>query len=148
MQPAPNRGASAGGHGGIKRVDVKGHISRMIAHNSAGARHGCRNTTFVHLARVDHIDAEVIFGCGANADLHRTPGVHQPGFHRLVKHGAVINPRQIIIGPQIGMRIKMDHCKGTKFFSIGPEDRKSDIVIAPQSDAACPGPKDFGDMRG
>ena len=102
----------------------------------------------MHLAGVDDVKAEVVFGGGADADLHRPRGVHEAGFHRLVHHRAVVDPGQVVVGPEVGVRVEMDDRQRAEPVGIGAQDRQGDVVVAAQRDAARPCGEDACDVTG
>ena len=83
-------------------------------------------------ARIDIGHAAVIIAFGTDPDLHRTGDINQPQLDRFVHKCAVVDPVHIVVGPKIGMGIKLDHRQRPVFRSIGPQDRQGDKVIAAQ----------------
>ena len=147
-QSAPDRGAGTGCEGGIERVNVEGDVGGPVADDLLCAGDRPCGALFVHRAGVDIFDTEIVITMGADADLNRAFGVHQPGFHRLVHEGAVVDPVHVIIGPEVGVGIEMYHTHRAILGGIGAQDRQGDEVIAAKSDRARICVQDACDMVG
>ena len=70
MQSAPDRGARAGGNRWVKRIYIERYISRLITDNGFRLGHGGGGADFVHLARINEPDTQIIIGGGADTDLN------------------------------------------------------------------------------
>lgn len=136
VQP-PDRRAGAGCSRGIKAINVEGDIGGWSPTMSR-AMATAWAVLFMHGARVDILHAEIVIALRADADLHRGCGIDHSGFHGLVEEGAVVDAGHIVIGPQVGMSVEMDHRHRPVFLGIGAQDRQGDEVIAAKGDGACP----------
>ncbi len=100
----------------------------------------------MHLARVDDVDAQRVVILRANADLNGPFRVDQPLLHGLVKHGAVINPAHVIIGPCVGVGVKLQQRQRPVFFGVSPQDREGDVMVPPQHQRGRALVQNAGDM--
>ena len=101
----------------------------------------------MHAGRIDDMHASVIIILGANADLNRAFYIHNPLFHSLVKHSAMIHTRQIIIRPSVGMGVKLDQGQGAKFLRIGPQNWEGDVMISAKGQNPWPLSQNTRNMR-
>ncbi|EKD59707.1 MAG: hypothetical protein ACD_54C01181G0003 [uncultured bacterium] len=120
----------------------------MIGHDILDLGNRSGGAVFMQPAGVDDVEAKVVFRRGADADLHRAFGIDIAQLDRLIHHGAVVDAGHVVIWPQIGMRVEMDHRERAEFLGIGAQDRQGDVVIATQSDAARACTQDLADMGG
>ncbi len=145
-KPAGHGRAGAGREGRIEAVDIEAEITARIAHDPAHLLGHRGRPRRMHRGCVDDVHAKRIGIGGANADLNRTRRLYQPLLHRLVEHGAVIDPAHVVIGPGIGVGIELDQRKGAVFRRMGPQDGEGDVMIPPKAQRRRTGPDNFCHM--
>ena len=136
MQPTPDGRAGAGGEGRIKRVDVEGQVDRIVTHYLANAGGDGGGALLMHAASIQIVHPQIVVAFGADTDLDRARGIHHPGLDRLVHEGSMVDPAHVVILPEVGMRIELNHRQGAVFFGIGLQDGQCAVVVAAQHDGA------------
>ena len=102
----------------------------------------------MHRPRVKRIDPQSISIFGAYTDLYRSGRIDKTQLNRFVKHRPVINPRHIVIGPSVGMGVKLQQRNRPVFFCIGAQNREGNEMIPSQHKTGGASLKNGFDMRG
>ena len=102
----------------------------------------------MHGAGIDKFDAKVVVALGADSDLDGGFGIDNPGFHRLVEKRAMVDAVHIVIGPKVGMGVKMDDRHRPELFGIGAQNGQGDEVIAAKGNRPRPCGQNGADMVG